>query len=39
MLQNKIKQIGDFGQSIWMDFFSREIMSSGKLKKMIEDFD
>jgi transaldolase len=37
MLQNKIKQIGNFGQSIWLDFFDREIMVTGKLKKMIEE--
>jgi transaldolase/transaldolase/glucose-6-phosphate isomerase len=37
MVQNKIKQIEEFGQSIWLDFFDREIMDSGRLKKMIED--
>jgi transaldolase/transaldolase/glucose-6-phosphate isomerase len=37
MEQNKIKLIRDFGQSIWLDFFDREIMNSGKLKKMIEE--
>jgi transaldolase/transaldolase/glucose-6-phosphate isomerase len=37
MKQNKIKKIKDFGQSIWLDFFDREIMNSGKLKKMIEE--
>lgn len=37
MVKNKIKQIRDFGQSIWLDFFDREIMDSGKLKRMIEE--
>jgi len=37
MEQNKIKAIKDFGQSIWLDFFDREIMNSGRLKKMIEE--
>ncbi|MEO7264480.1 MAG: transaldolase [Ferruginibacter sp.] len=37
MVQNRIKQIRDFGQSIWLDFFDREIMDSGRLKKMIEE--
>lgn len=37
MVKNNIKHIQDFGQSIWLDFFDREIMRSGKLKKMIED--
>ncbi|MEO5593309.1 MAG: transaldolase [Chitinophagaceae bacterium] len=35
MIQNKVKQIRNFGQSIWLDFFDREIMNSGKLKNMI----
>lgn len=37
MGKNKIRQIRDFGQSIWLDFFDREIMDSGKLKRMIEE--
>lgn len=37
MIQNKIKSIPDFGQSIWLDFFDRKIMDSGKLKSLIED--
>ncbi|MEO5947869.1 MAG: transaldolase [Chitinophagaceae bacterium] len=37
MKQNKLKAIKDLGQSIWLDFFDREIMDSGKLKKMIEE--
>lgn len=34
---NHIKQIQDFGQRIWLDFFDRGIMNSGKLKKMIDE--
>lgn len=37
MFNNKIKQIQDFGQHIWLDFFDRDILNSGKLKKMIEE--
>src|ERR1700712_256121 len=37
MSENKVKQIHSFGQSIWLDFIDREIMSSGKLKKLIDD--
>ena len=37
MEQNKIKTIKDSGQSVWLDFFDREIMNSDKLKKMIEE--
>lgn len=36
MTQNKLKAIKDFGQSIWLDFFDREMMDSGRLEKMIE---
>jgi transaldolase len=37
MSENKVKQIHSFGQSIWLDFIDREIMSSGKLKKLIDE--
>jgi transaldolase len=37
METNKVKQIHSFGQSIWLDFIDREIMASGKLKKLIEE--
>ncbi|HEX5169622.1 MAG TPA: transaldolase [Cyclobacteriaceae bacterium] len=36
MTQNKIKSIQDFGQSIWLDFFDRKIVSSGALERMID---
>jgi hypothetical protein len=37
MNYNKVKQIQDFGQRIWLDFFDRGILNSGKLKKLIEE--
>lgn len=37
MQNNKVKRIQDFGQHIWLDFFDREIMDSGKLKKLIDE--
>jgi transaldolase/transaldolase/glucose-6-phosphate isomerase len=37
MKRNKLKSITDFGQSIWLDFFDRKIMDSGKLEKLIKD--
>ncbi|HVW96072.1 MAG TPA: transaldolase [Mucilaginibacter sp.] len=37
METNKVKQIHSFGQSIWLDFIDREIISSGKLKKLIDE--
>jgi len=37
MKQSRIKNIRDFGQSIWLDFFDRNIMNTGNLKKLIDD--
>jgi transaldolase/transaldolase/glucose-6-phosphate isomerase len=37
MNHNKLKNIRNSGQSIWLDFFDRKIMDSGKLKKLITD--
>ena len=37
METNKIKQIQDFGQSIWLDLLDRGLTRSGRLKKMIEE--
>lgn len=37
METNKVKQIHSFGQSIWLDFIDREIISSGNLKKLIDE--
>jgi len=34
---NKVKQIHSFGQSIWLDFIDRDIIASGKLKKLIDE--
>lgn len=36
MKQNKIMKIKDLGQCIWLDFFDRRIMDSGRLKRLIE---
>jgi transaldolase/transaldolase/glucose-6-phosphate isomerase len=36
MKSNKLKTIRDLGQSVWLDFFDREIMDSGKLEKLIK---
>ncbi|MEO8795045.1 MAG: transaldolase [Daejeonella sp.] len=37
MENNKVKSIHDFGQSIWLDFFDREIMRSGELQRLIDE--
>lgn len=36
-MENRVKQIHSFGQSIWLDFIDREIIKSGKLKNMIDE--
>src|SRR3982751_1499258 len=36
-MANNVKQIHSFGQSIWLDFIDREIIKSGKLKKLIDE--
>lgn len=37
MKQNNIKNIRFLGQSIWLDFFNRNILDDGTLKKMMEE--
>ncbi|MEO6547831.1 MAG: transaldolase [Ferruginibacter sp.] len=37
MEKNRVKQIHDFKQSIWLDFIDRKIMDSGELKKLIDE--
>ncbi|MEO7523165.1 MAG: transaldolase family protein [Ferruginibacter sp.] len=32
---NNLKTIHSLGQSIWLDFFGREIMNNGKLQRLI----
>lgn len=34
---NRVKQIHDLGQSIWLDFFDRKIMNTGELTKLIQE--
>ena len=37
MATNNVKQIHEYGQSIWLDFIDRKIMDSGELQKLIDD--
>ncbi|HTD39766.1 MAG TPA: transaldolase [Mucilaginibacter sp.] len=37
MATNRVKQIHQFGQSIWLDFIARGIIKSGELKKLIDE--
>jgi len=36
MATSKVKQIHDYGQSIWLDFIDRKIIFSGELKNLVE---
>ena len=35
MARTTIEQLGSLGQSVWLDYISRSLMRSGKLKEMI----
>jgi transaldolase len=37
MKKNPLKQLGTFGQSIWLDYIRRDLMSGGGLRRLIED--
>src|SRR5579884_433973 len=36
-MPNPLKQLNDYGQSVWLDFVSRDLLQSGQLAKMIEE--
>lgn len=35
-MRTKIKQLNSFGQSVWLDYISRELIDSGQLQKIID---
>lgn len=35
-MENRVKQIHSFGQSIWLDFIARSIIKNGELKQLID---
>jgi transaldolase len=37
MNSNPLKQLGTLGQSIWLDYIRRDLMSSGGLRRLIEE--
>ncbi|MBF0206396.1 MAG: transaldolase [Oligoflexia bacterium] len=37
MKNNPLKQLGTFGQSIWLDYIRRDLIKSGKLRRLIEE--
>src|ERR1044071_1054061 len=36
-MKNPVAKISDFGQSIWLDYIRRKFISSGELKKLIDE--
>jgi transaldolase len=37
MKDNPLKKLGTFGQSIWLDYIRRDLISSGELRRLIEE--
>ena len=37
MPSNPLKELGRFGQSIWLDYIRRDLMTSGRLRRLIEE--
>ena len=37
MKNNLLKQLGTFGQSIWLDYIRRDLFASGELRRLIEE--
>jgi transaldolase / glucose-6-phosphate isomerase len=36
-VENPLKQLSRFGQSIWLDYIRRSLMTSGELRRMVEE--
>ena len=37
MKNNPLKQLGTFGQSVWLDYIRRDLIASGELRRLIEE--
>lgn len=37
MKNNPLKKLGTLGQSIWLDYIRRDLIVSGKLRRLIEE--
>jgi transaldolase/glucose-6-phosphate isomerase len=35
--KNPLKALGDFGQSVWLDYIRRDLFTTGELKRLIEE--
>ena len=36
-IQNPLQKLAQFGQSVWLDYIRRSLMTSGQLRKLVED--
>ena len=36
-MQNPLRRLQEFGQSVWLDFISRKILTSGELRRLIDE--
>ena len=36
-VENPLKQLARFGQSIWLDYIRRSLMTSGELRRMVQE--
>ena len=37
MAKSRLHQLSELGQSVWIDFLSRQMLQSGKLERMMEE--
>lgn len=37
METNPLKKLGDYGQSVWLDYIRRSLITSGELKRMVDE--
>ena len=37
MSGNSLKRLGALGQSVWLDYIRRDLIASGKLRRLIEE--
>jgi transaldolase len=37
MSVNPLKELGTLGQSLWLDYIRRDLIASGKLRRLIEE--
>ena len=37
MSVNALKELGTLGQSLWLDYIRRDLIASGKLRRLIEE--